>query len=149
MVKCGEDQRQDERIETLFEVINDLLKSDPRCYQRNLTIKTYQVIPMTNKLALIEWLADTKTLQSIIYEAKTDEENKLWDLNNPRQLYQGFIQECVKNEVKELKSSNPTPEDVYGAFYKKCKRKEVNMLFKQIHSKIPWDLLRWNFFIIY
>lgn len=139
LVKCGEDQRQDERIETLFEVINDLLKSDPRCYQRNLSIKTYQVIPMTNKLAFIEWLSDTKTLQSIIYEAKTEEENKIWEANNPKQLYLAKIQEIVKNE---LKNSNQTFEDVYGAFYKKCKRKEVNMLFNQIQSKIPWDLLR-------
>ena len=43
LVKGGEDQRQDQRIETLFELINDLLRADSRCYQRNLSLKTYQV----------------------------------------------------------------------------------------------------------
>ena len=43
MVKGGEDQRQDQRIEILFELINDLLKLGSKCYQRNLSIKTYQV----------------------------------------------------------------------------------------------------------
>ena len=141
LVKCGEDQRQDERVETLFEVINDLLKSDPRCYQRNLAIKTYQVIPMTTKLALIEWLAETKTLKSVIYEARTDEEIKAWDSNSsPNMLYYSFINEVAKTEPKI--GSSPSFEDVFGTFYKKYKRKEVNSFFKQVQSKVPWDLLR-------
>ena len=73
LVKGGEDQRQDQRIETLFELINDLLKSDSRCYQRNLSIKTYQVIPMTPKLALIEWIPDTKTLKSVFEVPEAEE----------------------------------------------------------------------------
>ncbi len=94
---------------------------------------------MTNKLAFIEWLSDTKTLQSIIYEAKTDEENKIWESNNPKKYFYSLIQELIKSELKEKSAS---PEETYGYFYKKCNRKEVNMLFKQVQSKIPWDLLR-------
>ena len=62
LVKGGEDQRQDERIESLFAIINGLLRSDSKCSQRNLALRTYQVIPMTCKLALIEWLPHTRTL---------------------------------------------------------------------------------------
>lgn len=65
LVKGGEDQRQDERIERLFALINDLLASDSKCYARNLSIRTYQVIPMGAKLALIEWLNDTQTLKYV------------------------------------------------------------------------------------
>lgn len=47
LVKGGEDLRQDQRIEQLFFLMNQVLESDPACKQRNLKIKTYQVIPMT------------------------------------------------------------------------------------------------------
>lgn len=47
LVKGGEDLRQDQRIEQLFFLMNQVLEGDPACKQRNLKLKTYQVIPMT------------------------------------------------------------------------------------------------------
>lgn len=49
LVKGGEDLRQDQRIEQLFEVMNNILSRDAPCSQRNMQIKTYQVIPMTTR----------------------------------------------------------------------------------------------------
>lgn len=54
LVKGGEDLRQDQRIEQLFFLMNQALESDPACKQRNLKIKTYQVIPMTSRFV---WLS--------------------------------------------------------------------------------------------
>ncbi|XP_022371315.1 DNA-dependent protein kinase catalytic subunit isoform X2 [Enhydra lutris kenyoni] len=48
LVKGGEDLRQDQRIEQLFEVMNVLLSQDAACSQRNMQLKTYHVIPMTS-----------------------------------------------------------------------------------------------------
>lgn len=53
LVKGGEDLRQDQRIEQLFSLMNQAMESDPACKQRNLRIKTYQVIPMTSRFV---WL---------------------------------------------------------------------------------------------
>ena len=134
LVKAGEDQRQDDRIETLFELINDLLKADSRCYQRNLSIKTYQVVPMTTKLALIEWIADTKTLKSVINDSKTEEELKEWASKNPDEIYYKYI-----NEVAD---ENTNMIERFGLVHKKFKRSHVCNTFKGIENLVPRDLLR-------
>ena len=47
LVKGGEDLRQDQRIEQLFGIMNQVLSEDANCKQRKLTLRTYQVVPMT------------------------------------------------------------------------------------------------------
>lgn len=49
LVKGGEDLRQDQRIEQLFDVMNMILSQDAACSQRSLMLRTYQVIPMTSR----------------------------------------------------------------------------------------------------
>uniref|UniRef100_A0A8B9M5W8 DNA-dependent protein kinase catalytic subunit n=1 Tax=Accipiter nisus TaxID=211598 RepID=A0A8B9M5W8_9AVES len=61
LVKGGEDLRQDQRIEQLFDVMNIILSQDATCSQRNMQLKTYQVIPMTTskkgpRATYSEWL---------------------------------------------------------------------------------------------
>ncbi len=131
MVKGGEDQRQDQRIETLFELINDLLKSDPRCYQRNLSIKTYQVIPMTSKLALIEWIPDTKTLKSICEDPESEDK----------------LKEALSRYTDLINRVTPTDENVnfiekFSITYEKYGRNYVCSEFDKIQNIVPWDLLR-------
>lgn len=43
LVKFGEDLRQDQRIEQLFNLMNKILENDPTCRHRSLSIATYQV----------------------------------------------------------------------------------------------------------
>lgn len=43
LVKFGEDLRQDQRIEQLFNLMNKILDNDPTCRHRSLSITTYQV----------------------------------------------------------------------------------------------------------
>lgn len=133
LVKGGEDQRQDQRIETLFEVINDLLQADSRCYQRNLSLKTYQVVPMTSKLALIEWLPDTRTLKEAILSARKEQESRQW---NPEYTYQRFIDE----PSKELEPKTVT--DTYGMAFVKYPHEFAVNSFRKIENLVPWDLLR-------
>uniref|UniRef100_A0A4W3HU56 DNA-dependent protein kinase catalytic subunit n=1 Tax=Callorhinchus milii TaxID=7868 RepID=A0A4W3HU56_CALMI len=73
LVKGGEDLRQDQRIEQLFEVMNIILSRDAACSQRSLQLKTYQVIPMTSRLGLIEWLDNTCTLKDFLSSNITEE----------------------------------------------------------------------------
>jgi DNA-dependent protein kinase catalytic subunit len=141
LVKGGEDQRQDQRIEILFELINDLLKSDSRCYQRNLSLKTYQVIPMTSKLALTEWLPDTRTLKEVILSARTEEEIKQWETyeKNPDYVYHHFIDDASKS-VERWKPW--TINDTYGMAYVKYSNEFLSKGFREIENLVPWDLLR-------
>lgn len=64
LVKGGEDLRQDQRIEQLFFLMNQALESDPACKQRDLRIKTYQVIPMTSRFVWLLKPCFYDTLQS-------------------------------------------------------------------------------------
>lgn len=126
LVKSGEDQRQDERIEALFDVINDLLISDSKCYQRNLSLKTYQVIPMTSKLALIEWLPETKTLKSVMEELNLDEVTG---------RYYDFINSVSKDENRNFIEKFSLAYATYG-------RDLVAGEFDKIQNLVPWDFLR-------
>lgn len=66
LVKGGEDLRLDGRIEEIFIVINNILKNNSVCKEKNLLIKTYNVIPMTPFIGLLEWVNNTIPLASII-----------------------------------------------------------------------------------
>lgn len=43
LVKGGEDLRQDQRVEQVFELMNRIFDTDPVCKQRKLQLRTYQV----------------------------------------------------------------------------------------------------------
>ena len=46
LVKGGEDLRLDQRIEQLFDTMNDIFDADPACCQRSIRIRSYAVVPM-------------------------------------------------------------------------------------------------------
>ena len=144
LVKGGEDQRQDQRIETLFQLINDLLKADSRCYQRNLSLKTYQVVPMTTKLALIEWLPETKTLKDVIHNARSADEVRDWESQekNPDLMYHNFIQEASSKALGVEKARDLQINDKYGMAYAKHSREYTSKAFRNIEGLVPGDLLR-------
>uniref|UniRef100_A0A665X102 DNA-dependent protein kinase catalytic subunit n=1 Tax=Echeneis naucrates TaxID=173247 RepID=A0A665X102_ECHNA len=78
LVKGGEDLRQDQRIEQLFVVMNILLSHDTACTHRGLQLRTYQVIPITKRIGLIEWMENTCTLKDFLFmnkEKQTDTVN--------------------------------------------------------------------------
>ncbi|ELV09918.1 DNA-dependent protein kinase catalytic subunit [Tupaia chinensis] len=74
LVKGGEDLRQDQRIEQLFEVMNVILSRDAACSQRNMQLRTYRVVPMTSRLGLIEWIENTLTLKDLLLSNMSQEE---------------------------------------------------------------------------
>lgn len=131
LVKGGEDQRQDERIETLFSVINDLLHADPKCYARNLSIRTYQVVPMTSRLALIEWLPDTCTLKSVFEEACARE------LERTQNLYLDYI-----NSVHDKNDKSVGIVQRHKLCFQAYGRDLVVSEFERIQAHMPWDAMR-------
>ena len=66
LIKGGEDQRLDERIQQLFQVMNKIFKSDPTCLNREIYLKTFSVTPITNRLGSFEWVDNTEPLKQII-----------------------------------------------------------------------------------
>ncbi len=74
LVKGGEDLRLDQRVQQLFAVMNEMFALDAACCQRKLRLRTYQVIPMTNKVGILQWMENTMPVKNLIEEqiAKND-----------------------------------------------------------------------------
>jgi len=56
LIKGSEDLRLDQRVEELFEVMNKIFFFDPECQSREVSLVTFQILPMTKSLGLIEWV---------------------------------------------------------------------------------------------
>lgn len=67
IVKFGEDLRQDERIQQLFAIVNTGFQ---RQGNSELRIKCYKVVPISNKLGLIECLGDTTAYKELAMSPK-------------------------------------------------------------------------------
>ncbi|XP_027746012.1 DNA-dependent protein kinase catalytic subunit isoform X2 [Empidonax traillii] len=134
LVKGGEDLRQDQRIEQLFDVMNTILSQDATCSQRNMQLKTYQVIPMTTRLGLIKWLENTCTLKEFLKNSMSEEEDISYNSKKgPRATYSEWLSKM---------SGKAQGISRYHAMYSNASRKEAVMSFRSRESSVPEDLLR-------
>ena len=85
LVKGGEDLRLDQRVEQLFQIMNSIFKDDPYCQNRDLNIKTFKVVPITNRLGTLEWVDNTEPMKNLINREHMRVENDK-DLNQSRAL---------------------------------------------------------------
>ncbi|KAI9542854.1 hypothetical protein NQZ68_016158 [Dissostichus eleginoides] len=131
LVKGGEDLRQDQRIEQLFVVMNILLSHDAACTNRGMQLRTYQVIPITTRIGLIEWMENTCTLKEFLYNTMTDAERDT-------------AGRCVEDYNKWLQTISPKTSGIalYVSAYKKAKRNETVNNFSKVLKHVPSDLLK-------
>ncbi|XP_070248944.1 DNA-dependent protein kinase catalytic subunit [Myotis yumanensis] len=136
LVKGGEDLRQDQRVEQLFEVMNVILSRDAACSQRNMQLQTYHVIPMTSRLGLIEWIENTFTLKELLLSNMSQEEKAAYtsDPRAPPFEYRDWL-------AKTSKSGKQGP-GAYMLMYKRASRTEAVTSFRKRESKVPADLLK-------
>ncbi|KAM7075469.1 DNA-dependent protein kinase catalytic subunit isoform 1-T1 [Molossus nigricans] len=134
LVKGGEDLRQDQRVEQLFEVMNVILSHDAACSQRNMQLKTYHVIPMTSRLGLIEWIENTSTLKELLLSSMSPEEKEAYtsDPKAPQFEYRDWL----------TKMSGKHDVSAYMLMYKKASRTETVTSFRKRESKVPTGLLK-------
>ncbi|XP_056629192.1 DNA-dependent protein kinase catalytic subunit isoform X2 [Triplophysa dalaica] len=134
LVKGGEDLRQDQRIEQLFGVMNMILSQDTACSQRSLTLRTYQVIPITSRIGLIEWMENTCTLKDFLSSRRTEEELKR--VGQPNDNYGYWISKMT---------GKGDGINRYAELYKKAKRVDTVNNFRRIEQMVPDDLLKRGF----
>ena len=51
--------RQDAVLSKIFSILNVLLKKDLEARKRNLSIRTYKVVPLSPRAGLLEWVDNT------------------------------------------------------------------------------------------
>ncbi|XP_037550083.1 DNA-dependent protein kinase catalytic subunit [Nematolebias whitei] len=132
LVKGSEDLRQDQRIEQLFAVMNIVLSHDTSCTQRGLQLHTYQVIPITTRIGLIEWMENTCTLKEFLYNTMTDEE----------QQRAGRCAEIYHDWLSNFGSASTNNIFLYGLAYRKAKRADAVNNFLKVLQQVPSDLLK-------
>ncbi|XP_030635503.1 DNA-dependent protein kinase catalytic subunit [Chanos chanos] len=131
LVKGGEDLRQDQRIEQLFGVMNIILSQDTACSQRNLALRTYQVVPITSRIGLIEWMENTCTLKDFLSDRRTEEEQR--NSTKPNEHYDIWLSKVTGKKEGIIR---------YVEVYKKATRQETVNNFKRLEQLVPEDLLR-------
>ncbi|XP_012711305.2 DNA-dependent protein kinase catalytic subunit [Fundulus heteroclitus] len=132
LVKGGEDLRQDQRIEQLFAVMNIVLSHDTSCTRRGLQLRTYQVIPITTRIGLIEWMENTCTLKEFICNTLTPEESQTT----------GKCTDLYRKWLATFKEGSSSDIHLYGLSYKKAKRADAVSNFLKILQHVPSDLLK-------
>ena len=121
LVKWGEDLRTDQRIELMFVLMNSIYATSPLC--ENLTsrpyLDTFQVIPLSLAVGLLQWVEATTPLQSFI---------------------QGSCEGQEEEDMKKAISSYSSKENWEPE--KKVKPQNAIKVFKECVNGIRWDLLR-------
>ncbi|XP_077553857.1 DNA-dependent protein kinase catalytic subunit-like isoform X3 [Haemaphysalis longicornis] len=124
LVKTGEDLRQDDRIERLFEVMNDLLREDPVCRTRHLHLVTYGVVPLTDRVGLIQWLDNTVVLEEFLGRGLSSEE--LADIQKVEGSYKLQTYEHYMDAYKM-----PSCQQAATARYHSCLRPSSRQALRQ------------------
>jgi len=81
LIKGGEDLRLDQRVQQLFQIMNKVFTDDPYCQNRGLYIKTFNVVPITNRLGSFEWVDNTEPMKNLINREHMRIDPKKNDIN--------------------------------------------------------------------
>ena len=158
LVKGGEDLRNDERIELLFELMNSVVSSSSSSsssssfasenmknnYLSNsgarssLKARTYTVIPMTSKVGILEWVCDTIPIKAVV--TKEMYEDTIFKLNNPNFKSEDDIQQTEAFKIRShwlQKNDN----NYHTMFQNETELNGFN-ISKQINKILPNDFIR-------
>ncbi|RUS72684.1 hypothetical protein EGW08_019554 [Elysia chlorotica] len=139
LVKSGEDLRMDQRIETLFLIMNGVMEADPGCRQRKLRLKTYQVISMTPRVGLIEWMRHTQPLKEFLMDALSEDEQKYLDPKSPHAPGNQHMKWVEKAADRDNRRGF---QGMFDKVFTKYSHTETVREFRQKEGKIPWNLSR-------
>jgi DNA-dependent protein kinase catalytic subunit len=116
--------------------MNNILKSDNTCHQRNLQLKTYSVIPMTKDLGAIEWVNNTVPMKEILDKQISIATNKKEQSCNFHGI--SVIKWFSDSFVKKSDNNNHV---IYMKMFEKAPREKIIEKMKELWTQIPKDLL--------
>ena len=70
LLKGHEDLRQDERAMQLFDLVNTIVSNNKKTYDKNLSIITYSVVPLSHNAGIIGWVPNCDTLHQLIKDER-------------------------------------------------------------------------------
>ncbi|KAJ3220654.1 hypothetical protein HK099_004118, partial [Clydaea vesicula] len=128
LIKGGEDLRLDQRIQQMFQIMNNILSNNHYCSKNQISLKTYKVVPLTGNLGMIEWyelIISRDCLKSEIgFEKATEAARSL------------FLENLTKNHKKGGFG------EIYASFNTKEKKESVVASFKKVLSVMSEPFLK-------
>ncbi len=128
LLKGHEDLRQDERAMQLFGLVNTLLANDADTDNKNLFIKRFPVIPLSQNTGIIGWVPNCDTLHQLIKEYRSSNnviqnvEHRLMFTLCPKFETATFLN---KLEVFKYALQNTQGLDLHSILWKKSKSSEA------------------------
>ena len=148
LVKGGEDTRNDERIEQLFEAMNGVMAADGACAQARLSCRTYKIVPVSSTMGLIEWCAGTVVLKDVIRKGHAMHMASVAAGGRSRPGSGGGRGEGEGREVDFYSQLGNQYVQIYHDTkmyhdrYSKLTPRDASEKFAAFHARVPWDCLR-------
>ncbi|OXU25092.1 hypothetical protein TSAR_000011 [Trichomalopsis sarcophagae] len=112
LVKGKDDLRQDAVMQQVFTVMNSLLRTKKDAKQRKLYVRTYKVMPLTQRSGVLEWCENTLPLSIIL----------TGDGSPKAGLHQKYYpSDYTPNECRKRLCNAKTAQQKYSTFMDCCK----------------------------
>mmetsp|Transcript_3784 Transcript_3784/g.7342 ORF Transcript_3784/g.7342 Transcript_3784/m.7342 type:complete len:356 (+) Transcript_3784:832-1899(+) len=142
--------RQDAVMEQLFQVVNSLLQENPATRERQLSIRTYNVVPFTAKDGLLEWVEQTLPLTDYLLGA--NKRGGAHELYRPQDWTYFKCRECltsagVGKRVPGQASANKMPNlrAALDTIYANFKPVMHHFFLEKFHQPAEWYMRRVSF----
>ncbi|XP_020292169.1 serine-protein kinase ATM isoform X3 [Pseudomyrmex gracilis] len=99
LVKGKDDLRQDAVMQQVFTVMNTLLRTCKETKRRNLRIRTYKVVPLTQRSGVLEWCDNTVPITATL--VGTPSAPGMHRKYYPRDLTAEMARDKIKNVAQE------------------------------------------------
>ena len=107
LAKPKDDLRKDNRMMEAAGVINSLFKDNVEGRRRDLHLRRFAVIPITEDCGLVEWVESTKPVRSCISEVFVDNPSEMKAINQA-------IKNAYNNASNAFKAGNSRGQELIG-----------------------------------
>lgn len=106
LLKSGDDTRQDAVMEQVFEVVNKLLVAQESTRKRQLSIRTYKVVPLTPLIGVLQWVDNTIQFGAYLSDKGTGAHSRYnkfdWHHNDCREHLRNASSDDPNDRVKRM-----------------------------------------------
>ncbi|KAJ3372394.1 hypothetical protein HDU91_003440 [Kappamyces sp. JEL0680] len=85
LVKAKDDLRQDAVLASVFRMINKLLRRKIETRMKQLSIRTYNIVPLASQAGIVQWVDGTAPLGEVLHDAHMQWNKGDWPLPRCRQ----------------------------------------------------------------
>jgi DNA-dependent protein kinase catalytic subunit len=141
LVKGGEDLRNDQRVEELFVLMNRIVREEKEAggEREGLRARSFSVIPMTPRVGLLEWVADTVPLKAVLTSEMQRDAHFV--SQNPHFLTRGG-----DGELQFLRASEERAawlkDSSYHKMFRSAKSEQAEKLYRKLNNLVPDHFLR-------